>query len=278
MKFKDRLRFFFAKLLFRETVLFSKHDDWEWLIRNKIKERFPCVVPFFYEYNEINPDIFDLVIPLSIRAQKYINENVGYLKGQKVINPSNKAIDLCDDKEVFSRFLIESGFADYIPKTNDKFCYPYILKKKIGVWGKEVTVITDAECELAHINEIESDEYFRQEYIEGECEYTTHIIIINRKIVFYKTLKFTFTDRYFIKGKYYRHKFKEIVDHSNFKDLFEVILNTLEYQGICCFNYKLNKDKVKIFEINPRYGGSMTTFLNEALICYRDILKKSGSY
>jgi predicted ATP-grasp superfamily ATP-dependent carboligase len=273
MRFKDNVRFVLAKVLFRETVLFSKRADWEWPIRNKFKRYFPM---FFYEFNEINPDLFDLVIPMTIHAQRYINEHHAYLKWRKALNPSNNAMDLCDNKEEFSNFLIINGFADFVPKTNEIFAYPYILKKKIGEWGLDLIVINDAECELAHINEIESGDYFRQEYIEGKDEYTTHIIINNKKISFYKTLKFTFAERFFIKGKHFKHISQEIVDHSQFKDLFEVILNTLEYQGICCFNYKLFKDKPKIFEINPRYGASMTTFINEALISYRDILKKSN--
>ena len=275
MRFKDNVRFFLAKVFFRETVLFSKKDDWEWHIRNKIKVYCPRFVPFFYEFNEINPDLFDLVIPVTIPAQRYINEHLDHLKGQKVINPSNDAIDLCDDKETFTNILIKNGFADYIPKTNEYVCYPYILKKKIGAWGKDITVIKDDECELAHIKEIESDDYFRQEYIKGEDEYTTHIIIYNKEVIFCKTLKFTFDETYFVKGQNFKHISKVEVDHNHHKILFENILNALEYQGICCFNYKLYEDKVKIFEINPRYGGSMTDFINEALISYRDILKKS---
>ncbi len=94
----------------------------------------------------------------------------------------------------------------------------------------------------------------------------------DKKIVFHRTVQFTFSENYFVKGKNFKETRRKKVDHSHLHNLFEMILNQLEYQGICCFNYKILESTVKIFEINPRYGGTMTDFINEALISYRDIL------
>jgi hypothetical protein len=268
MKFKDKLQFLVAKALLKETVLFSRKDDWEWRIREKIRD----FVPFFYDFNEINTDHFDLVVPLSIHAQKYLNENHKSILRCKAIVPSNNAIDLCNDKKRFFEFLIKNGFGEFIPKTNENCGYPYILKKKIGAWGEGLSVIIDEESERLHAGQLESEEYFRQEYIEAPDEYTTHIIIYDKKIVFHRTFQFTFAEKYFIKGKCFKAIRRKVVDHSHLNHLFGMILNKVEYQGICCFNYKILKSTVKIFEINPRYGGTMTNFINEALISYRDIL------
>jgi carbamoylphosphate synthase large subunit len=272
MKFKDKLRFFTAKTLLKETVLFSRKDDWERKIREKIRN----FEPFFYDFNEINVDHFDLVIPLSIRAQKYLNANHKSLLGRKALIPSNNSIDLCNDKKRFSEFLIENGFSELIPRINDNSGYPYILKKKIGAWGEGVSLIHDAESERLHVRQFESGEYFRQEYIEGQDEYTTHIIIYDKKIVFRRTLQFTFAENYFVKGKSFKETKRKVVDHSHFNDLLEKILNKLEYQGICCFNYKILDGTLKIFEVNPRYGGSMTRFINEAVIAYKKTLNSYG--
>ena len=271
MKFTDVIRWIAAKVLCRQTVLFSKKNDWESHIKEVVARQLRALVPFFYEFDEVRPGNFDLIVPITIAAQKYLNDNLNHLNGSKTLIPSNTSIDICDDKERFAIFLMDSGFSDFVPKINAKFSYPYILKKKIGQWGEDITVITDTQCELSNIDDLKSRDFFTQEYIDGFDEYTTHIIF-NHDIVFYKTIKFTYSDRLFIKGKNSQHTAQEVVDHGCFKELFESILSKLGYRGICCFNYKLDKGIVKIFEVNPRYGGSMTYFLNEALVSYRETL------
>lgn len=265
MRLKDKLRYLFAKISLKETILFSKKDGWERRIRRKTKG----YIPFFYEFNEINPNNFDVVVPLTLHAQKYLNAHPELLTQQKAIVPSDFCIDLCNDKERFTKYLVENGFGMFAPKIKRNLAYPYILKKKVGAWGEGITVINDSQSEQAHINEIKSDDFFKQEYIEGQEEYTAHIIVIEDKVVFLKTLRFIFVDKYFVKGKNLNHTSVEKVDHSRFKDVFEGILVKMNYQGICCFNYKVTNENLMIFEINPRYGGSLTRFINEALISYR---------
>jgi len=258
------------KIFYKKTVLFSKQDDWEGWIRKDIRD----YVPFFHEFNEIDINHFDLVVPLTIHAQKYLNAHPELLTEQKAIIPSDYCIDICNDKESFQYFLAKNGFEKLTPKMNEKLSFAYILKKKIGAWGEGISIIHDLESECAHISEIESKDYFKQEYIEGQDEYSSHIIFSDKRVVFLKTLKFTFCDRYFVRGKNFEPISTEVVDHSHFKGIFEDILNKLGYQGICCFNYKIIDHDLKLFEINPRFGGSMIRFINEALSSYKGILKK----
>jgi len=259
-----------GKIFHKKKILFSKKDEWEGWIRKNIKG----YVPFFHEFNEIDLNDFDLVVPLTIHAQKYINAHPELLTEQKALIPSNYCIDLCNDKESLQYFLAKNGFEKFTPKINGNLGSSYILKKKIGAWGEGISIINDSETERAHISEIESGDYFKQEYIEGQDEYSAHIIFSDKKVAFLRTLKFTFRDRYFVRGKNFEPISTEVVDHSLFKGLFKDILDKLVYQGICCFNYKIVNHEPKIFEINPRYGGTMTRFINEALSSYRRMLKK----
>ena len=268
MKFKDELRFILSKAQLKKTILFSKQDDWEWYIKNTIRN----YVPFFYELDEVGPDRFDLIVPLTLRAAKHLNTHFEYLKGTKALAPSNETIDLCDNKKDFAEFLIKNGFPHLIPQINGDGGYPYILRKKIGAWGEGVTVIANAKTELMHMGEIRSNDFFAQQYIEGREEYTTHLIMHQNRVLFSKTFEFTFGERLFVKGKNYKPISTKVVDHSHLNALFEAILNLLRYEGICCLNYKVQGNRVKLFEINPRYGGSMTNCLNEALATYSDIM------
>jgi len=264
MKIKDKIRFFFAKILLKKTVIFSAKDDWEWPIRKGIVG----YVPFFYEFDEINPNDFDVVFPLTLRAQRYINCHRELFAKQLHLNPSDYCIELCDDKKRFHSYLSENGFQKFIPIMNGKFDYPYVLKKKVGLWGEGISIISDKKSEIEHINEIESDDYCTQQYIKGKDEYTSHIIVIAKTIVFFKALKFTFQDEYFIKGKDFTPISVEEVDHEMYKPIFEEILLSMDYEGICCFDYKVTEDGLSIFEINPRFGASMSRFINEALNIY----------
>jgi len=269
MRFKDKLRYFIAKTLLKKTILFSRKDGWERSIKNKIKG----YVPFFYELNEINPNSFDVVVPLTLHAQQHLNAHPELLILHKSIIPSNFCIDLCNDKERFNNYLVENGFGLFAPKIKQEFTYPYILKKKVGAWGDGITVITDSGSELIHMNNMESEDFFKQEYIDGQEEYTSHVIVFEKQLVFLKTLKFTFKDKYFVKGENFKYTSIEEVNHDRFKNIFEDVLVKMNYQGICCFNYKIKNNNLMIFEINPRYGGTLTRFINEMLISYTGSLK-----
>ncbi len=268
MTLKDRLRLLYAKILQRETILFSKVDAWE----KPIKRTLENATLFFYEFDEVNPKNFDLIIPLSLRAQKYSNAHPGLLSPRQAIIPSDHCIDLCNNKESFYKFLVNNNFGMFAPKINTDLDFPYILKKRIGVWGLDILIIYNSQDEQKNLEKIQSDDYFKQELIPGKNEYASHVIMANKKIVFLKTVKYTFQENYFVYGKYHKPTTSKEVDHSHFMQLFEDILIAMDFQGICCFDYKIVNQDLMIFELNPRYGGSLIRFLKDALQSYRNAI------
>lgn len=139
--------------------------------------------------------------------------------------------------------------------------------KKTGCWGVGTYIIHNAKDEQERHEEIKSADYFRQQFVEGNEEYTAHVVIADNTRVFLKTLRFTFKEKYFVKGTLHRPVAPGIeVDHNHFKSTFEKILLSMGFQGICCFNYKIVDNHLMIFEVNPRYGASMTRFVDEALL------------
>ena len=255
----------------RLKILFSKKYEWEKSISEKLKE----YEILFRDFDEVNLDEYDITIPLSLDAQRFYNDST-YKLLYKIIVPSNHCINLCHDKLLFNQFLIEKGYEDFVPKKNGISQYPFILKPRIGAWGKDISIIRNMHDEIKNAHKIQSSEYFKQEYINGDEEYTTHIIIKDSKIVFMATLRFNFNIPQYIKGKETQPTKMQEVDHSQFRKLFSDILVSMSYQGICCFNYKVIDGQLLIFEINPRYGGTMTYFIREALPSLINCLSKKS--
>ena len=230
---------------------------------------------FFYEFDEVDLSIFDMVVPLTIHAQKYANMHYDFLVSKKAIIPSNYCIDLCNNKEAFVEHLEKNDLGVFTPKINGNLSFPYILKKKIGAWGVDTYIIHNSKDELARIKEIHSGNYFRQQFIEGREEYAAHVVISNNTIVFFKALRSIFNEKYFVKGKHYKPVSVTEVDHNHLKSTFRDILVSMGYQGVCCFDYKIVNNNLMIFEVNPRYGGSMNCFVDEALHSYRNAISNA---
>lgn len=271
MTFKDRLRLLMANFFGTKTILFSRGIEWETQIRDKIK----CHATFFYDFDEVDPSVFDIVIPLSLKSQKYINKHKQYLIPHKAIVPSDYCIDLCNNKFNFYQFLIDNNFNEFTPITNCIQKFPYILKKNIGEFGVGTLIIKNEDDERENTEKINSKNYFTQEYVHGKEEYTAHIICVNNRIIYFRVLMFSFGETCFVKGKYFEPEKVEVINHSKYKKIFEDILLKMDYQGICCFNYKVSDGKIKIFEINPRFGGSLTRILDEGIFYYMEGLCNS---
>jgi predicted ATP-grasp superfamily ATP-dependent carboligase len=264
MTLKDTIKYFLAKILFRKTILFSYHKGRKWNIIKRIKG----YVPFFYELDEVNLNFHNLIVPLTLHAQEFINSHPELFVKKTYLCPSEHCIDLCNNKESFHHYLSNNGFQQYSPRINEKFSYPYVVKSKTGDCGDEISIITDKEDEMEHIDKIKSEDYFTSEYIIGQDEYAAQIISADNRIVFFRALKYSFEDEYNVKGFELTPASTEFVDHIHYKPIFEEILSSMNYQGLCCFDYKISEDGLKIMELNPRYGGWMDCFINEALIDY----------
>ena len=50
------------------------------------------------------------------------------------------------------------------------------------------------------------------------------------------------------------------ISQCDYLDKFSAILNSIGYEGLCCFDYKVINGKPQIFEINPRFGGSLSAY------------------
>jgi carbamoylphosphate synthase large subunit len=227
----------------------------------------------FADFDAINPKMYDLIVPLKLDDYACLSK---YLKfnNSKFIYPSKENVELTNDKSLFNDFLLKNGFGNNLPEIyfeNVKF--PYIYKKRIDIAGINSRIIYTKEEEDTFESKIDPTHYFKQEIIEGEDEYTAHVLSKAGKIHYFSNIVFHFGARLYIKGNQTDCNSHSINLDNSVIPLFEKILTRINYTGICCFNYKIDNNTVKIFEVNPRFGHSLIFDINNFLRAYERILK-----
>lgn len=251
-------------------ILFSKGSD---RIPN-IKKGFHYLTheTSFEEFTAENVQKNDLVVPLNMEDLRYLAKVPQLVKHNLIPIPSLATIDICDDKYLFYKTLEEKGFGNVMPKIGNGLLYPYVLKKKVAQSGDDCFIIQNAEDQEKHEELANDPDYFCQQMIQGTKEYATHLFYKNGQVVCSINIKYIFADGAFVKGK---DKFIcTKISSCPHLDLFASVLDAIEYEGLCCFNYKEINGKPFIFEINPRFGGSLSTFFF-SFLRHLDI-KKNG--
>ena len=246
---------FRSRLIARRNlkILFPNTEWEEWL-----KSGFQCTRDeiTFADLSPENIRTHDLVVPLKLHELAELDQLRGLLANNPIPVPSRECIALCDDKYLLNRKLVENGFGAHIPDMGGDLPYPYILKKRSDEWAVNSHVISSPDLERAYSGLLGDPDYFRQAFVPGKTEYTTHVLVRNRKIVAALTIKFVFKDDLHKKGRENLASYSKICRSSHLK-LFAAMLRSIDFEGLCCINYKIADGGPRIFEINPRFGASL---------------------
>jgi len=97
--------------------------------------------------------------------------------------------------------------------------------------------------------------------------------MVGGKVIFHQTLCFTSEKNLFVKGVGCKASTNRKPRPCPYIDIFTIILNHLEFEGLCCFDFKAVDGELKIFELNPRYSGSLTRFLMPMMKAYSKALE-----
>ncbi len=245
-------RFFKRKM----KILFSNHPGWKPGIEKGF--RFSQHELTFEDFTSENIKKYDLVVPLFMRDLRYLTELPHEVADNPIPIPTKNSIALCDDKYCFNQLIIENGFAAVIPKMGQQLAYPYILKKRTDDNGENCHIILDANDAQKFKYKIVDPEYFCQEIIPGSSEYASHILFKDGKIVYAIDIEYVFDKDMPIKGK--DNAVYTKIGNCPFTELFSSILRVVGFNGLCCFNYKVVDKRPYIFEINPRFGRSLSPY------------------
>ena len=254
-----------------DKILFGAKGIWKEFLINMNYQ--------FEKYKYINKFVklcenkkIQCLFPLSIDHELFLIENSQILrkKGYKFLVPSQKNIQILDDKSEFVTFMINNNLDKYIPKKYDNIQFPCILKKNISIYGRDGYVINSIDDIPQNID---LKDYLIQEPIPGNCEYSTDILAKNGEIIEILPSRYCYHTDLFIGGCkiVMTPAFHEEVTPTVL-EAFSEIIKILNYNGFCNIDYKvIDTGYPKIFEINPRCGGSLR---EQPVEIFKDLINK----
>lgn len=201
--------------------------------------------------NALDNNNIDYLLPLSRKDYNEIKKKTHI--NVKILHPTDELYDLLDNKVCFLNFMLKH-FKNHIPDVfilnNVKIKepqFPVISKPAYSVLGANMKIFLNK-------NEFSKciDREIVQEFITDEYEYATFMLCIDGEIITSKIIKYKFP-KFYIKIHIFPPDYENVTDLN--MEVFKDIMKKLNYNGGACINFKMNPD-IKIFEINPRFGGS----------------------
>jgi hypothetical protein len=233
-------------------IAFGAFPAWHGLIRAALDPRYSAQ---FIELDQADLEAFDAVAPLRMEHYGPLERRPD-LFGRKFIHPTAEVADLCDDKLALTRFLIAKGLGRFTPALRAPGPpYPYVWKRRRGHWGRDCHVVMGPDDETGF--DFADQDWFAQALAPGPVEFATHMLRANGEVRYVSTIAYGMPGPMLIRGQDHEPVSIQLHRGCPFPVLFGDILSALDYQGTLCFNYKIIDGKPLIFEINPRYGGSL---------------------
>ena len=211
----------------------------------------------------ITKNKINVIIPVHYQQAKCIIELNGFISSTiKLICPTNyKIMETFINKINFIEFMMVNKLDKYIPtvySTHNKIYNnvnaPYIFKlaQSFAGYGSFICHNNSYVDAIRKMNF--GKQYILQEYIQGHEEYSAHLFIDQGKIKWSRCYKMTNEHEFFIQ-KGHMNSYEKIndIDYS----IFETIFSLVNYTGMACIDFKYKDGVIKIFEINPRFGGSL---------------------
>ena len=237
-------------------ILFSDEEGAKHLIQKGFSRTRHQVA--FGKFTRDSVQEFDLLVPLTIADIDRLNGMRDLIVNNPLPIPSDECVRLCDDKTLFYEFLAANGFGDVTPRTDGAFTIPYLLKKRIDDTGRNSHFILSREREKEILSTVGEQDFFRQEIIPGRFEYASHVLFMGGRIVRSLSFEYEMREDGLVKGQEWPVEQRMIP--CPFPDLFARILNAIEFEGLCCIDYKIHEERPYIMEVNPRFGGSLRLY------------------
>lgn len=210
-----------------------------------------------------------LILPISVS-----NYNDFKIYSNSVFKNNAENIDILENKSKFAKYMM-NNYIENIPETiyynfdneayiNKNFINKInidklIQKRNISAGGCHINIVYNIAKDLKN--------YVISKYIEHIRYYVGHFLILNGKII--KKIYFYSEDPLKNGIKCGQIKNYIITSELHIDDsIYDKIFYDLSYSGFACADFIIDNNKIIIFEINPRPGGSL--IYNSK--CFQDFL------
>jgi predicted ATP-grasp superfamily ATP-dependent carboligase len=227
------------------------------------------LLPYFYDFikkikifknitelldylNDEGSNDTNYILPLLEESMVELHENNIY-----AMMPKWDVACLFQNKQLFNNYVNNNNLMQYIPKT-----YIEPLNSRELVIVKPPCGGNSCGVYLSMLNKVEPDiwcTHIIQEYIYGDTEYAGYFAVNKGKIIRSFAYSRYYGNRIYIKGDSQDDTTQTKVDiERKYLDIFEKFFMPVEFTGTCCADFKIDDGNLKIFEINPRIGGSLS--------------------
>jgi carbamoylphosphate synthase large subunit len=180
----------------------------------------------------------------------------------KSLTSSAELVRMFANKRHFAKAIQEKGFAEYIPKNwlgEEAPEFPCLIKRENLNAGEGIYWVEN----FNELNRIKLDpifsgqSYFFEEHIPGEEEFVAHIVAKNGDILLIHTFCYFMENENSIRVPGNPQKIVSVELAPHLQAIFGSVIKAFDYSGPGCINFKIYNGVPKIFEINPRMGGSL---------------------
>jgi len=178
--------------------------------------------------------------------------------------PSRRALATCRNKARFHRFAQRHGLSDLLPRHYPSAAgaqFPCVMKLPATAGGHGVAFVDSA----AEFERRRRQEPWRgrpvllQEAVPGAVDYATHCVCKDGQIVWHCTYRYQLDPAIRIQSPRTILERRRVLASLVDIEQMERFVRALRYEGPASFDYRRRDDgRLIIFEINPRFGGSMT--------------------
>jgi carbamoylphosphate synthase large subunit len=197
-----------------------------------------------------------------------------------LVSRDKAAIEILNNKRWFIEHMREQNLQHVIPvsyvssqELPEQFVtnpqsLPCVVKRTVSYGGSGTFILKERDVLAMAVEKLRQGTHIIQEFVDEKTEWAFHAIVENGEILAWASVRHVFEDTYFVNGQSDRKKTVLLPPPNGMKIIqqFQTILQTLNYTGICCFDYKIVHGEIKLFEINPRIGASLLVLNRAELI------------
>lgn len=244
-------------------VLFGHKPDWFDTISDSLAgSRFQ---PHMARLDQVTLSHWDLVVPMTLLDQDILQHLSAPTRIARSVPAPVRA--LCNDKLLLNQWLIANGYAGIVPKMydsppDDPRLYPLVRKARRRSWGLGSRIVHNRR-EASALN---ARAEFLQAVVSPGCEWAAHMVFYDGALIFSHGVRHRMAQPGLILGN--RHRPEESFDHAEIPHLqlwcdLAAALGITD--GTICIDFAELDGRPYLYEVNPRFGGSLLNLLPDYL-------------